>query len=145
VIQGCYTNASPHVLRVIDTAKVSKCPAGTTALSWGQTGPPGVPGPQATLPPGTLYGYQKLEGGDLTGLSTAFIVTCPATKQVISATAYLNLPGGDLYLPVTPQIQLHSSLVDIEIPMEYNSRLTERDVPSPSSYEYTVVCANVSP
>ena len=45
VISGCYTTASPHVLRVIDTAKTPKCPTGTTALNWNQKGPQGVQGP----------------------------------------------------------------------------------------------------
>ena len=45
VIQGCCTNASPHVLRVIDTATTAKCPKGTTALSWNVRGIPGAPAP----------------------------------------------------------------------------------------------------
>jgi hypothetical protein len=44
-IQGCYKNTSPHTLQVIDTAKVAKCPSGTTALAWNQSGPAGPPGP----------------------------------------------------------------------------------------------------
>ena len=45
VISGCYTNTSPHVLRVIDTAKTAKCPTGTTAINWNQKGPQGPQGP----------------------------------------------------------------------------------------------------
>jgi hypothetical protein len=41
VIHGCYATASPHTLRVIDTAVTASCPSGTTALNWNKQGPPG--------------------------------------------------------------------------------------------------------
>ena len=35
-IHGCYTNTSPHVLRVINLATTPTCPSGTTSLKWNQ-------------------------------------------------------------------------------------------------------------
>jgi hypothetical protein len=38
LIHGCYTNTTPHNLRVIDTSKTPTCPKGTSALTWYQSG-----------------------------------------------------------------------------------------------------------
>lgn len=51
VIHGCYAPSSGYKLRVIDTAKTSKCPSGQVALNWNQHGVPGSPGPSGS--PGT--------------------------------------------------------------------------------------------
>jgi len=60
-IHGCYTDASPHVLRVIDTAKTPKCPAETTAINWNQTGPQGPQGASGPQGPSGLGGVTGLQ------------------------------------------------------------------------------------
>jgi hypothetical protein len=44
VIHGCYATTG-GALKVIDTAKTTKCPTGYRALSWNQKGPAGPAGP----------------------------------------------------------------------------------------------------
>ena len=56
-ISGCYDKKG--ALRVIDTAKVKKCPAGTKSLTWNRTGPTGARG--ATGPAGPK-GVQGVTG-----------------------------------------------------------------------------------
>ena len=60
VISGCYTNSTPHVLRVIDTVRTSKCPSGTTAINWNQTGPQGIQGPAGGVS-GETYVQNEVE------------------------------------------------------------------------------------
>jgi hypothetical protein len=78
-IQGCYTNKSPHVLRVIDTAKATQCPSGTTALSWNQQGPAGTPGLTNT-------GWHRATIGIPGNQATATAdINCPTGQLVVAA------------------------------------------------------------
>jgi hypothetical protein len=79
VIHGCYTNAAPHTLRVVDTATTASCPGGTTSLKWNATGPPGPPG---TINSNSSSAY----------LSNA--VAIPHTSWVTLQSVTLTIPSG---------------------------------------------------
>ncbi len=91
VIHGCYTNDSPHTLRVLDTARTPTCPRGTTAISWNQTGPQGEPGPAGTAGAAGTPGAPGPAGTPGTPGATG--ATGPAGAPSSAVTAVL--PAGE--------------------------------------------------
>jgi len=111
VIHGCY--AKNGALSVVDSA--AKCPSGTTALNWNQTGPQGLPGatgptgpqgptgatgpqgstgPQGPPGPSGISGYQVISKQEIvnnpncnpgTGCYFPFLLECPVGKVAVSS------------------------------------------------------------
>lgn len=68
VIHGCYETASPlKTLRLIDPSAGTKCPTGSTAIAFNQTGPIGPVGPTGPQGPQGIQGPQGVQGN--TGLT----------------------------------------------------------------------------
>jgi hypothetical protein len=86
VIHGCRKNTDGS-LRVIDTAKVSTCPNGYTALDWSQTGPQGPAGPAG---PAGVSGWEivtvltPIDAATTKG-ATAY---CPPDKVVLGGGGF---------------------------------------------------------
>ena len=83
VIHACYDRAHGYRLRVLDTAKQAKCPAGQTRLVWNQAGVPGVAGQ-----PGT----NGTDGRDGTTVAARLQTTAP----YLSGTWGIPAPFSDL-------------------------------------------------
>jgi hypothetical protein len=115
VIHGCYSTASAHTLRVIDTSKVSRCPSGTKSLTWSQQGPQGLQGVQGVQgfqgnqgiqgiqgPPGG-QGQRGIQGPS--GVSYAAYDFNPNTVAIHASpeqgVAYLQVPAGDYIVNAT--------------------------------------------
>jgi hypothetical protein len=79
VINACYTTKSPHTLRVIDST--AKCPTGTTALNWNQTGPPGTNALHSASSGTTSY---------VAGTSEIISMQVPPGTYAVSAHLNLN-------------------------------------------------------
>ncbi len=111
-IQGCYKNTTPHTLQVIDTAKTAKCPTGTTALAWNQTGPKGDSGTSlnkvttvvasATVP--SYYDPSKSSNGFKIVATAAITVTGsgPHLIQVSWSYSSVTLPPLPFSTPCGP-------------------------------------------
>lgn len=87
VIHGCYNPAAGYKLRVLDTAKMARCPSGWRALSWNESGPRGLPGVQGA--PG-VSGYT---------VATATFDVSPtgpnnATADAVCPTGKVPIGGG---------------------------------------------------
>jgi hypothetical protein len=103
VIHGCYSTASTHTLRVIDTAKVSKCPSGTKSLTWSQRGPQGLQGIQGNQGPPGDQGQQGIQGPP--GVSYGAYDFNPNHVAIHASpeqgVAYLQVPAGDYIVNAT--------------------------------------------
>jgi len=103
VIHGCYSKTG--VLKVIDTAKVSSCPKGTTSLNWNQTGPAGPASstssmstspPIAPPPTSVTTASASCAAGKvlLSGGYSIFDPAGPADQAAIQVTANQPNPAG---------------------------------------------------
>jgi hypothetical protein len=100
LIHGCYNNTS-YALRVIDTAKVSTCPSGTTSLNWNKTGPQGPKGATGATGAAGAPGPKGATGA--TGATGPAGPQGPAgIAQGFSATSSTNVPlnQGNTLVPV---------------------------------------------
>lgn len=80
VIHACYDRANGYRLRVLDTAKQAKCPAGQTQLVWNHAGVPGVagqPGTNGTDGQDGLDGQDGIDGQDGTTVAARLRTTTP--------------------------------------------------------------------
>jgi hypothetical protein len=83
VIHGCYKNAVPHKLAVIDTATAPTCPAGYTRLNWPTKG-------------ALLDNQWASFNGPYTSGETVASFTVPAGLMCVSSSlsAWTSNPGG---------------------------------------------------
>jgi hypothetical protein len=91
VINGCYKSQNGQ-LRLIDPATDS-CLPNETAISWGQTGPQGPPGPSG-LPPVDRF--------TPTQIVSAAILTCASTSATATSTTCLGLKLNGLDVRALP-------------------------------------------
>ena len=94
VISGCYTNSSPHILRVIDTAKTAKCPTGTTALNWNQAGPPGPTGPSGTSAETYVQDEYEFQAGQTPPAVESGTANCPSGDVATGGGYFMSGPMG---------------------------------------------------
>ena len=124
VIHGCYKTRTGY-LRVIDTSANQACYQSETALSWNQTGPPGLAGPQGPQgPAGTVANLDDLNGIPCDGLNSkpasvhveygtgieAPVTLLCVTHLVANPGAFtFQVTGGTLSTPFFGQVPLPTS------------------------------------
>jgi hypothetical protein len=97
VIHACYYPATGGSHKVVLQDVGTRCPSGTTAIKWNQTGPPGPQGP-----PGVVKGYVSSFGSNVSlgvGFTTVDTLAIPAGSFLVTAKTVPNsnvLTGNDV-------------------------------------------------